>query len=134
MRFDDWRPRLAAYLAETVRRPFRPGRHDCVLWAAGARAAMTGVDMMAEWRGRYSTVEEGLQLARQAGCDDPWLHVVSGLEEIAPAYAQVGDLVVLDGDDGLPAMGVVQGAAIYVLHPRGAGMVQLTAARRAWRV
>ena len=133
-RYPDWRTRLAAYLQDTARRPFRPGVHDCVLWAAGARAAMTGIDPMADWRGRYSTIEEGLRLALQHGCAEPWLQVVVDLEEVPPAYAQVGDLALLDGEDGVPALGVVQGAAIYVLHPRGTGTVPLTRSRRAWRV
>lgn len=130
----DWRSRLTAYLVETGNRRFRPGQHDCVLWAAGAREAVTGDDPMRDWRGRYSTIEEGLQLALQHGCSEPWLQVVAGLDEVPPAYGQVGDLALLDGADGLPALGVVQGAGIYVLHPRGVGLVPLTEARRVWRL
>ncbi len=133
-RLPNWRPKLATYLRETAHLPFRPGRHDCVLWASGARNAMTGHDPMAEWRGQYRTIEEGLQLAQRHGCAEPWLQVVSGLDDVAPSYAQIGDLALLDGEDGLPALGIVQGAAIYVLHPRGVGTVPLIRAKRVWRV
>ncbi|NTT88274.1 DUF6950 family protein [Tabrizicola fusiformis] len=134
MRLPDWRSRLADYVAATARAPYRPGRHDCILFAAGGRAALTGVDVMADWRGRYTTVQEGLELALQHGCTDPWAHVVSGLEEVPVAYGAVGDIALLDGADGLPAMGIIQGEMIYTVHPRGAALVPLTEARRVWRV
>jgi hypothetical protein len=133
-RLPDWRTRLAAHIAAHARVAFRPGVHDCRLFAAGGREAMTGVDVAARFRGCYSTVEQGVKLARSHGYSDDLAPVVEGLEEIAPIYAQVGDLAALDGLDGIDAMGIVQGEMIHVLHPRGAGLVPLTDAKRAWRV
>lgn len=133
-RHDDWLVRLKDYVTSAARIPYRPGTHDCILFAAGARAAMTGVDVMAPYKGRYSTLEEGLALARSLGHEAPWLSIVADLVEAAPSKAQVGDIVLLDDEDGIPAMGVVQGESIYVLHRRGLGLVPLLSARRAWRV
>lgn len=134
MRRPDWRECLVRYLAASARRSLRPGQHDCVIWAAGAREAMTGEDLTSAVRGAYNTIQEGLELARSMGWPEPWMAVVSGLEEVPPAFAQVGDIALLDGDDGLPAMGVVQGALIYVLGLRGTNLVPMTSARRVWRV
>lgn len=132
-RHPEWRSRLAAHLAAHARIAFRPGQHDCVLFAAGARLAVRGEDLITAFKGRYTTIEEGFALAVEAGFADPFEGVVAGLEEIPPAFAQVGDLALLEGTDGLPAMGIVQGAMIACLHPRGAGLVPITEARRVWR-
>ncbi len=134
MRLSDWRTRLAAHIAAHARLPFRPGSHDCALFASGGRAALTGTDVLAPVRGCYSTLEEGFELAARHGYASPFDAVVDGLEEIPPAYAQVGDLALLEGDDGHPAMGIVQGELVCVLHPRGVAMLPLTDVRRAWRV
>lgn len=133
-RLPDWRTRLAAHIAAHARVAFRPGVHDCRLFAAGGREAVTGVDVAGRFRGCYTTIEEGVKHARSLGFADDLAPVVEGLEEIAPIYAQVGDLVALEGPGGVDAMGIVQGDMIHVLHLRGAGLVPLTDARRAWRV
>ena len=111
-RLPNWRPRLAEYVATTADRPFAPGDHDCALFVAGAVAAMTGEDPAEGFKARYTTIKGGLRVLR----------------------AGVGDIAVVDGDDGLPALGIVQGEAIYVLHPTGLALLPLTRARRAFRV
>lgn len=133
-RLPNWREALRDYLAAHARTVIRPGQHDCITWSAGARAAMTGIDVMAGHRGSYSSIEEGLQLCLQHGFEDHVAAVTQGLEEIPVAYAQVGDLVEMEGADGLAAMGIVGGALVHVLHLRGAGIAPLTDAKRAWRV
>jgi len=134
MRLPDWRSRLASYVADQARKRYRPGEHDCALFASGGRAALTGADPLAPVRGCYSTIEEGFELAAAHGYATPFDAVTEGLDEIAPAYAQAGDLALLDAGDGTEAMGIVQGEMIYVLKPRGLSLVPMTDARRAWRV
>lgn len=133
-RLTDWRPRLQAWLSATAGLPYRPGTHDCILFAGGARGAMTGSDPMAGWAGRYATIEEGLALARAHGCDDPFAHVVAGLEEVPVAYAQVGDIAALEGVDGRPGLGVVIGERIATVGLRGRELAPLMSALRVWRV
>lgn len=132
-RVPDWRARLAAHLAAHARVAYRPGVHDCVLFAGGARLAVRGEDLIGPYVGRYATIEEGFALAVEAGFEDPFQAIVQGLEEVPAAFGQVGDLALLDGADGLPAMGVIQGEMNAVLTPRGLGFVPLTEARRVWR-
>ena len=132
-RHDHWKARLAAHIAAHARTAYRPGQHDCILFAGGARAAVRGEDLAGPFVGRYSTLEDGFKLLESLGYDDHVAAITSGLEEIPVAYAAEGDLVELEGIDGIAAMGVVAGEHIYALTPRGAGVVPLTSAKRAWR-
>lgn len=133
-RLDDWRARLQAYLATTATLSFRPGTHDCILFAAGAREALTGVNPMAGWAGLYTTIEGGLELARAHGCDDPYAHVTEGLDAVPPAFAQVGDIALLPGIDGRPALGVVLGEMVATVGLRGGELAPLALVTQAWRV
>lgn len=131
-RLSDWQTRLTAYLAQTEKTAFRPGRHDCALFVAGAVAAMTGVDHARGWRG-YRSLKSGQAKLAAAGYADHIALIASVLDECPPAFAQVGDLAVVDGDGG-DAMGVVMGEVIAVLRPSGRGYVPLMAAKRVFRV
>lgn len=132
-RHPDWTNQLLAYLAASARRPFELGQHDCALFAAGAVAAMTGVDFAADWRGKYKTLKDGQRIMRAAGYRDQIDFVAQHFEEVAVAEAQVGDLAVVPTNDG-PALGVVQGASIYVLGRERLCLLRLTWATRAFRV
>lgn len=132
-RHANWTAPLIEYLAAAARKPFKPGHHDCALFAAGAVAAMTGTDFAAQWRGRYTTLRGGLRVIRRDGYRDQLDFVARHFAEVPMALAQVGDLAVVPSDQG-PALGVVQGASIYVLGPQGLSLVRLTDAIRAYRV
>lgn len=118
-RYPDWRARLTAYLAAGAREPFAYGRHDCALFAAGAVAAMTGIDLAAPFRGRYRSLRGGLRVMRAAGYADHVALAAAHLPACDPARALPGDLAVFDTPDGR-ALGVVQGPGVYVLGPSGA--------------
>lgn len=134
-RLPDWRSRLMRAAAEAAHQPIAYGQHDCFLFALDAVDAMCGTAWAAECRGRYTTLREGLVAGRRAGFADHVAFIAARLPEIAPALARVGDLAVTMGTDGLAALGVVQGAGIYVLHPGGGlGTVPLTLAVGAFRV
>lgn len=128
-RLADWRPRLVAYVEAVRARPFGYGSHDCALFAAGAVQAMTGVDLAADFRGRYTSLKEGLKLARGAH-----LAVLqSSFQPIPTAFAGVGDIALI-GEVGVPAMGVFDGEMILVLREEGLGLIPRAAATSAYRV
>lgn len=133
MRTPDWKLALIQYVGEAARKPFEFGSHDCALFAAGAVLAMTGVDLAAKWRGKYTTLKGGLLALKRAGYADHIALAAAKFAEIAPAFAAPGDLAVIDGPDGA-ALGVVQGEGVYVLTQGGLGMLPLTHARTAFRV
>lgn len=131
----DWHARLSAYLTKAGQQPFAEGSHDCALFVGGAVEAMTGTDPMAELRGRYQTTAEGLALLRSMGYADHLAWFSAQLDQMPKgARPAPGDVACIPGHDG-PALGIVQGEAVYVLQPeRGLGFAALSQVRRAWRV
>lgn len=125
----DWPARLAAYLAVEAGTPFVPGTSDCALFAAGAVAAMTGSDPAARWRGRYSTARGGLRVLRREGYADAVAVAAALLRRRAEGERAVpGDVCALETpDQAAPgaALGIVQGAFVYVRGAEGLGLVHL---------
>jgi hypothetical protein len=132
-RLFDWQTRLAAWLSTVRKTPFKEGRHDCALFAAGAVQAMTGTDLAAAFRGRYRTTRGGLRVLRREGFADHIDLAARHFDEIAPSAAQPGDLVAVQTPEGL-ALGVVQGAAAYVPGRDGLALIPVKGASRAFRV
>ena len=125
-RYADWQARLHVYLASVARAPLAYGQHDCALFAADAICAMTGLDLAARYRGRYDSLAGGLQLLVGDGFADHVALARAQLAQGAIAMAMPGDVAVFETDQG-SALGVVQGASVYVLHPGGMlGLVPLT--------
>lgn len=135
LRRPDWRARLAEYLAQVAHNRFRPGAHDCALFAAGAVEAMTGADLAAEWRGTYRSLSGGRKALKAAGFADHVALVASHFEEVPPAFARVGDVAVLPGATRQgAALGIVQGASVYCLLPSGLAVVSRLHMKKAFRV
>ena len=132
-RLPDWRPRLAAYVETARGRPFASGSNDCALFVAGAVAAMTGTDHGAGYRDCYETFSGGLRRVRKAGFLDHVDLVRSLFDEIRVPMAAAGDIAVVPTDEG-EALGIVQGARVFVVGPDGLRSVDLLAAVKAFRV
>ncbi|MEL7167357.1 MAG: hypothetical protein AAGL96_17975 [Pseudomonadota bacterium] len=133
VRLPDWRLRLVSYLEDCARTAFAEGSHDCALFLAGGVEAMTGVDYAADFRGRYQTMKAGLKLLRRAGFKDHVALAFHHLHKKPIAFANEGDGAVVE-TDGTSALGIVQGARIYVLCESGLGNVPLTDAQSVLRV
>ncbi len=130
----DWRNRLNAYVEAQRRGGFAFGARDCALFVAGAVEAMTGIDYAAEYRGRYNTLQGGLHRVRASGYLDHIDMVASLFKEIPRMQAKVGDIAVIDGEDGGLALGVVGGSRIFVRHKAGLSTVDLTVIKRAFEI
>lgn len=104
------------------------------MFTAGAVKAMTGVDLARGWRG-YRTLKEGERRLSDAGMGGLEGMVASRLPEVAPAFAQVGDVALMrvDGDTGV-ALGIVQGEGVYVVSPSGMAVISRMMIDRAFRV
>ena len=133
-RHPEWRGNLCAYLESVSQDHFRPGVHDCALFAAGAVRAMTGVDLAAGYCGQYSTIADGMRMLRREGVRDLASLVSRHFQEIPPLMAGVGDIALVEGEGGADALGVVQAAAIFVLQRGGLGRVSLQAGIKGFRV
>lgn len=134
-RLPDWEARLAAYLEPLRTRPFAWGRHDCCTFAAGAVLAMTGVDPMPEFRGRYTTARGSVRALRRIGAGDLAGTLDRKFEPVAAALAQRGDIVMIAG-----LLGICWGGFAFAVGREGEheGLIRMDRARwadpRAWRV
>lgn len=134
-RLPDWEARLAAYLEPLRLRAFAWGEHDCCLFTAGAVLAMTGVDPMPEFRGRYSTAIGAERALRRYGASTLDATLDGKFAPIAPALAQRGDIVMTGG-----MLGVAWGSFLFGVGSEGEreGLVRVDRASwadpLAWRV
>lgn len=100
----DWQTALSAYIAECEGRPFAWGSHDCAMFAAGAVLAMTGTDIAAEFRGRYSTEAGSVRALKRYGHGTLEATLDAKLPAVPIGFARRGDLVMRD-----EAVGVAMG-------------------------
>lgn len=138
-----WVEDLHHYLAAQVGKAFCWGTHDCALFVCGAIEAMTGIDVAAEFRGRYRSALGAARITRQVTgtgntVEDAAKYVTAkyGMEQLsAVLLAQRGDVVLHDGDEG-PALGIVSLNGKDALFVTEAAMrrIPLRECRAAWRV
>ena len=120
-RHGDWPERLNAYILKAQYDPFIIGGHDCCTFISGAIEAMTGVDPMPEFRGKYDDWRSGLKALKKVDKS------ITSLEEILEAkfgpaitgvHALKGDIVMYEGSCGimLGRMGIFIGenGLVYV--------------------
>jgi hypothetical protein len=92
-RLPDWEPRLHTWLDQCSDRPHVYGKHDCVLFVAGAVAAMTDVDPAAHVRGRYRSAAGAVRALRLHGAGSLPTTLTAALGDPVPlAWAHRGDI------------------------------------------
>ena len=127
---------LDRHLREWRRRPFAWGSADCVRFAAGWVALVTGRDPVADTAGRYAGCREALRLMVAAtGTADLVIatSVILGPPLSHPLMARLGDVVALSTPVG-PALGVCAGDAVTAPGPAGLVRRPLTTIIAAWRI
>lgn len=124
-----WRGRLGAVISAAAARNFEVGQHDCAIFTADCVLAITGVDLAAEWRGKYQTYRQGLTLMRDCGYQNPKALVAAHFDAIHPSEMVPGDLCFMRS-----AGGVFQGQVAYVLTPTGLGAIPAAQVTQAFRV
>lgn len=101
MRLPDWEQRLGDYLDAHRHAVFVWGELDCVLFAAGAIEAITGIDPAASVRGRYRTRIGSLRQLHARGYADLTAMMDAHFTQIVPARAMRGDIVMAQGSLGV---------------------------------
>ncbi|MEI7606309.1 MAG: hypothetical protein WCJ64_02880 [Rhodospirillaceae bacterium] len=127
---------LDRYLREWRRRPFAWGTADCVRFAAGWVALVTGRDPVAITAGHYAGCHEALRLmVATTGTADllAATSLILGPPLEVPLMVRLGDVVVIATPAG-PALGLCAGAEIAALGPAGLVARPLTAVIAAWRL
>jgi len=133
-RYLDWRARLSASIEARRRSLHVYGGNDCGLFVADCIAAMTGIDIAADFRGRYDSLASAVTMLQAAGYADLCEVLAARLEEIHPSRARAGDVMAFDSSPTGWALGIVNGERVTVLRPDGLGTVLRTQAQRAFRV
>jgi hypothetical protein len=137
-RVDNWPEKLTEYVESRRAEPFEWGRNDCMLFAADGISVLTGVDLVPELRGSYSTqigaarriveVYGTASLAGAAECfAEKW-----GIEEISIKFAGRGD-VVLCANSGNPCLAICIGLHAVSAGPNGMLRLPMSDTLRAWR-
>ena len=100
-RFDHWPSLLHSYLESRRTTPFAYGTHDCCLFAAGAVAAMTGIDPAASFRNHYHSAFGATRRMREV-CACATLECIAGrvfgnagFPSIYSGFAGRGDVVLI---------------------------------------
>lgn len=127
----DWQQQLHAYVKAAQRRRFTWGVWDCAWFAAGAVEAVTGTDLIADYRGSYRTPHGARRALMERGHKSLPEAVSAALGDALPALkAQEGDIVETAG----PALGVCTGMYVAALSIDGLQMLPPSAWTRCWRI
>ncbi|MCK5041714.1 MAG: hypothetical protein KAR62_05445 [Sphingomonadales bacterium] len=108
-RNENWQQALNETVEAARERPFSWGKHDCCLFAANCVEAMTGIDPMADMRGKYENEEGAREVLKTLGGKTLYrtMQKIFG-QAIAPALAHRGD-VVYRRDATFPSVGICLG-------------------------
>lgn len=134
-RLPDWTERLAELWSSRIEAPFAWGAQDCVSFAADVALALTGVDPLAEYRGKYHDEETAYQLVGAAGLQAFVARLMAqfGAQECPVAFAQRGDWAMVMVGNHL-VTGVVVGETVMAPGARGLAQVPLSRAVIAWGI
>lgn len=92
-RKENWPQLLNQYLGEIRSKEFEWGVFDCCIMCAGAIEAITGEDLMSEFRGKYDSEETSDEALAEIGKGDLYQTLVDKLgEPVDGAHGQRGDV------------------------------------------
>lgn len=124
---------LPAFITVRLNEPFSWGANDCAMFAADAIEAMTGVDVAAEFRGKYSTKLGAFKAIKKivggSTVADAAVYCAEkhGLREYQyPLMAKRGDLAIVRNDVGEEIAGIVALNGRHVWVPGNSGLVSLS--------
>ena len=137
----DWQSAFDDFLIANQARPFVWGQWDCCLFVSDAILSITGKDLAAELRGRYSSLREARwSLRARFGSASiersvAKLFSVAGFPEVSPRFAHRGDPVIARGGGDFQ-IGVVSLNGSIVINSETQGLIYVprTLAVRAWHI
>lgn len=138
-RFPDWPTRLDSFLRESLSKRFAYGSSDCCLFVADAVLSMTGEDIAAEFRSRYHSRKEALDLALSYSGKRSVRALIekglSGFPSIPSLCAQRGDILLVKRSRDV-SLGILalDGKSILAIAQSGLLRLPLSLSIRAWRV
>ena len=134
MRLSDWPERFQQVINEHENIPFEYGVNDCAIFSGKILEALTGHDFYSSFIGRYKTKIGGFRQFRKATGHKSHVHFIKAkFEEVPVAFAQVGDLAILNSEDG-PAVVVIAGQFAIGLNNIGLVRFPIEQVSNAYRV
>jgi hypothetical protein len=133
---------LHDFLLARAKEPFAWGRNDCSLFVADAIRSFTGVDLAADFRGKYTDEASAMALVKQvtgtATIEAAAAHCAQqhGLVEYPhPLLAKRGDLVLAE-ESGRRISGIVHLSGRHVVTVGAQGLLRLSILqiKRSWAV
>jgi hypothetical protein len=140
VRKQSWQIDMASAIEAAGAAPFAWGSNDCSLFVCDVILAMTGVDLAADFRGKYATRDEAAALIGFAtdggGLEDlvEQLCGANAMPEVEVNFAWRGDVALHDTADG-PCLGVIdREGGVYLTEKHGLRFLPRGDIRRTWRV
>jgi hypothetical protein len=135
-RKQNWHNGLFELIRSRRDAPFEWGKNDCTLFAADCVEAITGVDLAADYRDKYSSEVGAYKLLKKEFEGDIGRAVERFLGEgIPPLRARRGDIVLIDSGRPLsPALAMCEGRYVVAPGPHGLAFQELSKALKAWRI
>ena len=128
-RASDWEAALSEYINVMRHAPFEYGVNDCCMFAAGAVEAMTGVDAMSEFRGKYDSALSAAKALRDIGAGSLEATIDAKFSEVAISQAKRGDIALFDD-----SLGIVSGSFAWFVSDDGLERVQRADWQKTWSV
>lgn len=140
-RRSDWQAALDQFLRTHQDQRFEYGKWDCCLFVCDAIVEMTGVDLAATYRNRYSTRAGAMGVIReQVGTASIQAVAVNAaaahqMPELPVSHAHRGDMMLIERSRGY-SLGLValNGRDVIVASRQGLWRLPLSRAIRAWQV
>jgi hypothetical protein len=139
IRRSNWQTELDRFFTRVQYAKFQYGAADCCIFVADAVLAMTGTDLAGEFRGRYHSRREALDLCKSySGARTVRSLAVKAfqvLPEVPVSLAQRGDIVLVRRSSD-HSLGIISlsGRDIMALSSEGCSRLALSSAVRAWRI
>lgn len=135
-RYENWPDLLGVAIAERLHMPFAWGTNDCASCACSIVQSYTGVDLMAPWRGRYSTALGAARIFKEHGgmiaMADKFFQP-HGLSEINWRRAMRGDIGIFPAEQG-HTLATINGSFALAPSEEGLGGLPVKMAIKIWRV
>ena len=136
MRLENWPARLMDTISAASERRFSGGENDCFTFCLEVIEAITGENVAKDRCpcSYYKTAKAAIKQIKRQGfssIEDMWNSVATPIEV---AFAQRGDLVLIEVGQQLPATGVVVDNRAVFLAPEGITYREVADAQKAWRI
>jgi hypothetical protein len=89
---------LHRYIDEQIGKPFKFGKHDCLLIALGALDVLTDTEHREAWTGRWTSKKTAYEYAAENNTSIKQILMDAGCKEVDVRFLHTGDFVLTETD------------------------------------